>query len=81
MIIRYSKAAEKALKAMDSKTRQRIMSAVDKIPSGDIKPLTGTTFLRLRVGGYRVIFAYPEDNVAYVTKIAPRGDAYKGGSQ
>ena len=79
MTIRFSKDAQKALKSMDGKTNRRIIAAVEGIPEGDIKPLTGTIFLRLRVGGYRVIFTYPESNTIYVTKISPRGDAYKGG--
>ena len=65
---------------MDGKTKQRIKSAVDKIPEGDIKPLKGSeTLYRLRVGNIRIVFSYQDNDVVLVYKIASRGDVYKGG--
>ena len=79
MKIQYSKAAAKTLAAMDSKTKQRIKDAIEAIPAGDIKPLQGRDgYYRLRVGGWRVIFEYDGKTIG-VVKIAPRGEAYKGG--
>ncbi len=44
----------------------------------DIKPLKGRPEWRLRVGDYRILFLIDDENKVYiVTKISPRGDAYK----
>jgi len=80
MSIEYSKAAVKAIAAMDRKTKQRIKEAIEGIPGGDIKPLRGSsTLYRLRVGGLRIVFSYPDSNTVLIERIAPRGDVYKGG--
>ena len=80
MKIQYSKAAAKTIATMDSKTKQRIKDAIEAIPAGDIKPLQGYNDLyRLRVGGWRVVFSYPNKNTVLIEKIAPRGGVYKGG--
>ncbi|MBQ9615240.1 MAG: type II toxin-antitoxin system RelE/ParE family toxin [Selenomonadaceae bacterium] len=65
---------------MESKTKQRIKAAIEGIPAGDIKPLQGYEgYYRLRVGGWRIIFTYPDSETLMIAKIAPRGGAYKGG--
>lgn len=80
MEIRYSKAAVKAISGMDKATKQRIRSAVERLPQGDVKPLSGSVRLyRVRVGGWRVVFSYPDSDTVLIEKIAPRGGAYKGG--
>ena len=80
MNISFSKAAVKAINAMESAEKKRIKAAIDKIPEGDIKPLKGSKgSYRLRVGGQRIIFSYPETDVVLIEKIGPRGDVYKGG--
>ena len=80
MNILYSKAAVKAIASMDTKQKKRIKTAIEGIPSGDIKPLRGSNSLyRLRVGQWRIVFSYPDDGTLLVTKIAPRGGTYKGG--
>ncbi len=80
MNVSFSKAAVKAINAMESAEKKRIKAAVDKIPDGDIKPLRGTKgSYRLRVGDRRVIFSYPEPGVVLIEKIGSRGDVYKGG--
>lgn len=64
---------------MDRTTKQRIKTAIEKIPDGDIKPLQGVKgSYRLRVGGWRILFSYPEAGVVLIEKIAPRGEVYKG---
>ena len=83
MIIQYTKAAQKAINSMDSQTKQRIRIGIEgltaKPPIGDIKRLKGNTGLhRLRVGDYRILFFYPENDIILIEKIAPRGNAYKG---
>lgn len=80
MDITYSKAAVKAITAMDKRTKQRVKEAIEGIPGGDIKPLRGSNALyRLRVGGLRIVFSYPNSKTVLVERIAPRGDVYKGG--
>ena len=49
---------------MDSRTKQRMKTAIEGIPAGDIKPLKGNSgSYRLRVGGWRIInnmaFSFP----------------------
>ena len=76
----FTKEAVKTLKSMDGKMKQRIRSAIEKIPQGDIKPLEGSgTLYRVRVGGMRVVFSYESDDTILIYRIAPRGDVYKGG--
>lgn len=80
MEISYARAAVKVIHALDRPTKQRIKKAVEGLPKGDIKPLSGSKGLyRLRVGDWRVVFSYPEENAVLIEKIALRGDVYKGG--
>ena len=80
MNIIYSKASVKVINSMDKDTKQRIRNAVERLPKGDVKPLSGSARLyRLRVGGWRVVFYYPDSDTVLIEKIAPRGGAYKGG--
>jgi len=86
MKIKLSKNADKTLKSLDLRTKERIWEALKKIPAGDIKRLENSRgLLRLRVGSWRVLFSYIEtivngdvETVASIKKISPRGDAYKG---
>lgn len=79
MDISYAKAAVKVINGMDRATKQRIKAAIEKIPAGDIKPLKGSSgSYRLRVGGWRILFSYPGDDIILIEKIGPRGDVYKG---
>jgi len=65
---------------MDFQTKQRIKKGVEGIPSGDIKVLQGYQGLyRLRIGKWRIVFSYPDDNTILIEKIGTRGDVYKGG--
>ena len=80
MEIRYAKAAVKVINGMDRPTKQRIRNAVERLPKGDVKPLSGSVRLyRLRVGDWRIVFSYPDGNTVLSEKIAPRGEIYKGG--
>jgi mRNA interferase RelE/StbE len=79
MTINYSKTAAKVLQRLDSVTAQRIGAAISKIPYGDIKPLEGVdNTYRLRVGEWRVLFVRIDDDTIRISRIAPRGGAYKG---
>ncbi len=80
--ITYSKQASKSLRAMQPKTAQRILAAIEKLaanpasPDLDIKALQARDGYRLRVGDWRVI--YSQDGIILaIEKIAPRGKVYK----
>ena len=80
MTVELSKRAVKALSEMDTQTKARIINAIKQISNGDIKPLKGYKgYYRLRVGGWRIIFVYKDNETILILKIAPRGEVYKGG--
>jgi mRNA-degrading endonuclease RelE of RelBE toxin-antitoxin system len=60
--------------------KSRILAAFEKLsrepPEGDILKMSNRNDFRIRVGGYRVIFRI-EGDIIIVSKIAPRGQAYK----
>lgn len=72
--------AVKFLNKLPKSERQRILSAINKLPySGDILPLKGYEgILRLRVGSYRIIFSADNNElIIYVIDIGNRGQIYK----
>ena len=82
--VRYSKQSLKTLIKMPAGIAKKIQASlleIAKNPSiyrGDWKPLEGSEFWRLRVGGWRVICDVQNGElVVLVLKIAPRGDVYK----
>lgn len=76
MNITFSKPAIKAISRMDVSAKQRIKAAIEKLPVGDVKKLTGySCAYRLRVGDWRILFDMKED--IRITNILPRGEAYK----
>ncbi|NLC04127.1 MAG: type II toxin-antitoxin system RelE/ParE family toxin [Tissierellia bacterium] len=78
--IAYSKDAKKTLDSYEKKTAKRITEAIDRIPMGDIKRLVGSKvppLFRIRVGKYRAIYFYSNNNCLNVVKIDTRGDIYK----
>jgi mRNA interferase RelE/StbE len=80
MKVEYSKKAVKVINRLDSATKQRIRVAINALPNGDTKQLTGRIKTwRLRVGDWRVLFSYPEKDIILIEKIAPRGQAFKEG--
>ena len=86
MEIRFAKAARKALESYDRPTKQRIRTGIlgltEKPPRGDIRRMQGYSDgrLRLRVGGYRVIFRFDQDGqleILQIINIDARGGVYK----
>lgn len=76
MQIEYKKKAVRYLEMCDSDTKKRLKSAIEKLPIGDVKKLTGyDNEYRLRVGDLRVLFT-KEDNTITINNILPRGQAY-----
>jgi len=74
--------AAKELERTNEPLKSRIIEALNGLrnepPQGDIKKLQGKDGYRRRVGSYRIVFDITETEVI-VYKIAPRGQAYKGG--
>jgi mRNA interferase RelE/StbE len=81
MELDLKKAAKKQLSRLNEPELSLIAAALDKLekepPEGDIKKLQGRDGYRLRAGGYRILFNIKDDKII-VTKISPRGGAYKG---
>lgn len=78
MKVKYLKTAKKSIKAMDHQNRTRVEKALEMLPEGDILPMYYEHTYRLRVGKYRIIFAYDGNNDVIVHRVASRGDIYKG---
>ncbi len=77
MRIEYKKKAIKYINSADRAAKKRLKDAIEKIPFGDIKKLTGfENEYRLRVGDLRVLFTV-ENNIITVNEIKPRGQVYK----
>ena len=73
----YAKIAVKHIEDLDIASKQRIKTAIEKLPFGDIKKLKGyQNDYRLRVGKLRVLFSLDNDIIT-VKDVLPRGQAYK----
>lgn len=75
-MIKYSKQAQKFLAKQQQKVRQRLETAIQALPSGDVKKLQGQPYYRLRLGDFRVLFERGS-SVIQVVKIDSRGQVYK----
>ena len=78
MKVKYLNTAKKSIKATDHQNRTRVEKALEMLPEGDILPMYYEHTYRLRVGKYRIIFAYDGNNGVIVHRVASRGDIYKG---
>lgn len=77
MHIEYKKKAVKYINTVDKLTKKRLKEAIEKLPYGDIRKLTGfENEYRLRVGDLRVLFTV-ENDIIIVNDIKPRGQVYK----
>ena len=77
MQILITNQAEKKLRKLNSKIRERIRNALNKLPLGDIKKLKGfKNDYRLKIGDYRIIYE-KENNIITIKDILPRENAYK----
>ena len=80
--LNIDKDAQKELDRIDAVTRRRIIKGITGLlqepPLGDIKPLHGYSDgrHRIRIGKYRVIFYYSDENLNIID-IGSRGDIYK----
>lgn len=76
MEIIYSKDAIKFLNKQTRQTQSRIISAIEKIPNGDIRKLKGRSGYRLRVGTFRILFD-EKGTIINIIDIDNRGQIYK----
>ena len=78
MNINLSKQAVKFLDSQEDKIVIRVLSAINKLPSGNTKKLKGydPPIYRLSVGSFRILYNMERDNIK-VKKIDNRGQAYK----
>ena len=61
------------------KQKERILSAIERLPAGDVVPVENMNgFYRLRVGNYRIVFMIDySDDIISVYHASNRGDVYK----
>jgi len=75
----FSNRAAKAISRMDSISKNRIRQGIRNIPKGDIKKLQGHSELyRLRIGDWRIVFSYQDENTVLIENVGSRGQIYKG---
>ena len=76
MSVQYSKQAVKFLQKQTKQVQQRIISAINKLPAGDVKRQQGSELYRLRVGDFRILFSRTGE-VLFIERIGNRGEIYK----
>lgn len=80
MNLLYSRSSLSYLKRQDRKTRERIISAIELLPtSGDIRRMKTAKIeklYRLRIGRFRILFVRESEDIKFLD-IDTRGDIYK----
>lgn len=79
MKISYSKTFEKKFSKYDRKLQEKIFNAIQNLPDGDVKRLTGNDIppiYRIRISKYRILFSMNEEEIQ-ILKVDSRGDIYK----
>lgn len=79
MKISYSKTFEKKFSKYDRKLQEKIFNAIQNLPDGDVKRLTGNEtppIYRIRISKYRILFHINEEEIQ-ILKVDSRGDIYK----
>jgi len=85
--VAFTPRARRDLRALDPQIRDRVLSVIDRVvardpaidvhPAIDVRRLTGSTELRVRVGDWRVRFTRDVDaKLIVVQRVLPRGRAY-----
>lgn len=72
------KRAKKFIDMLSQNERKRIVTAIEKLPDGDIKKLKGhDDLMRLRVGSYRIIYSVDNGRlIIYIIDAGNRGEIY-----
>jgi len=79
MKISYSKTFEKKFSKYNRKLQEKIFNAIQNLPDGDVKRLTGNDIppiYRIRISKYRILFHMNEEDIQ-ILKVDSRGDIYK----
>ncbi|MFK5975208.1 MAG: type II toxin-antitoxin system RelE/ParE family toxin [Sulfurovum sp.] len=79
MKISYSKTFEKKFSKYNRKLQEKIFNAIQNLPNGDVKRLTGNDIppiYRIRISKYRILFYMNEEEIQ-ILKVDSRGDIYK----
>ena len=77
MEIKYNKQAVKYINSCDKPTKKRLKEAIEKLPLGDVRKLSGVNNeYRMRVGDLRVLF-FIQDDIIVIDAVLPRGQVYK----
>jgi mRNA interferase RelE/StbE len=68
----------KTLRRLTRNERERIIAAIERLPAGDVRRLTGRRGeWRLRLGDWRVLIRLDQQaHLIVVTAVKPRGGAY-----
>jgi len=78
--ITFAPRADRDLRRLDPPVRRRVIDAIARLGDADptlsIRRLTGRDDWRLRVGDWRVIFRFVEDQHVEIARVLPRGRAY-----
>jgi mRNA interferase RelE/StbE len=79
--VAFTPRARRDLRALDPQIRDRVLRVIDRVvardPALDVRRLTGSTELRVRVGDWRVRFTPDVDaKLIVVQRVLPRGRAY-----
>ncbi|MFX0099896.1 MAG: type II toxin-antitoxin system RelE/ParE family toxin [Candidatus Hodarchaeota archaeon] len=78
----FTETAKKQLKSLPRNIRKRIIQKIEEIARDithvEFKKLTGTTYYRLRIGDYRVIFDIKtKELIILIIKVGHRKKIYK----
>ena len=73
---------DRKLRKIPNPDKRRIQQAIFDLENGpeglDIKPLSGRSGYRMRVGGWRLLMDIDnEQKIVYIYMLASRGDVYK----
>jgi mRNA interferase RelE/StbE len=79
--VAFTPRARRDLRALDPQIRDRVLSVIDRVAARDqaleVRRLTGSAELRVRVGDWRVRFTRDvEAKLIVVQRVLPRGRAY-----
>ncbi|MDR1787309.1 MAG: type II toxin-antitoxin system RelE/ParE family toxin [Treponema sp.] len=81
MKVVLERKALKGLARLNEPLKSRIVKTLKGLekepPEGDIKPLAGSKFYRIRKGDFRIVFAFDGESIR-VHNIKSRGQVYKG---
>lgn len=78
--IEIRKQPQKFIKKQSPAQQKRILTAIYRLPEGDVKQMAGGEpyEYRLRVGEYRIVYEKRDDMlVIIVVRAGNRGDVYK----